>query len=55
MCRPTKQTIGSGTTIAAYCAYMKNVTKAVNSGKDPRYPEGVAGLTVFWEIISPFS
>ena len=45
--RPTKYKIGPGSTIAAFCSNMKNVTRATNSGKDTRYPEGVPEFTVF--------
>ena len=38
--------IGIGTTIAAYCAYMKSVTRANISQIDVRFPEGVPGLMV---------
>lgn len=51
--RSLKYKIGPGSTIAAYCASVKNIIKASNSGKDLRYPDGVPDMTV-WEVFSCF-
>jgi len=38
-----KQAIGSGRSIAAHCAKVKDIIRTDNSGKDPRFPLGVLG------------
>ena len=41
--RPVYQ-IGIGTTIAAYTAYTRNMTRVSLPTEDPNYPHGVGGL-----------
>ena len=44
--RVTRQAVGSGRSIAAHCAKVKDIIRTDNSGRDPRFPLGVLGFEV---------